>query len=194
MKSMTDTAVDIIHQNIHQRQSIGHLVEPAPNLEQLEKAFLAALTAPDHHRLKPTRFVVIPEDQREAFGELLSQALADTGQTEIAQLERVKNHPYRAPLLVLALTKFVDHPKVPYFEQTLSTGAAIQNFLLSLQSQGFSTMWRSGAVVESNHFKQALKLGENDLISGIIYIGTAVKAIPPRGEIHTNEFVSFWNK
>ncbi len=194
MKSMTDTAVDIIHQNIHQRQSIGHLVEPAPNSEQLEKAFLAALTAPDHHRLKPTRFVVIPEDQREAFGELLSQALADTGQTEIAQLERVKNHPYRAPLLVLALTKFVDHPKVPYFEQTLSTGAAIQNFLLSLQSQGFSTMWRSGAVVESNHFKQALKLGENDLISGIIYIGTAVKAIPPRGEIHTNEFVSFWNK
>ena len=194
MKSMADTAVDIIHQNIHQRQSIGHLVEPAPNSEQLEKAFLAALTAPDHHRLKPTRFVVIPEDQREAFGELLSQALADIGQTEIAQLERVKNHPYRAPLLVLALTQFVDHPKVPYFEQTLSTGAAIQNFLLSLQSQGFSTMWRSGAVVESNHFKQALKLGENDLISGIIYIGTAVKAIPPRGEIHTNEFVSFWNK
>ena len=50
MKSMADTAVDIIHQNIHQRQSIGHLVEPAPNSEQLEKAFLAALTAPDHHR------------------------------------------------------------------------------------------------------------------------------------------------
>lgn len=194
MKSMADTAVDIIHQNIHQRQSIGHLVEPAPNSEQLEKAFLAALTAPDHHRLKPTRFVVIPEDQREAFGELLSQALADTGQTEIAQLERVKNHPYRAPLLVLALTQFVDHPKVPYFEQTLSTGAAIQNFLLSLQSQGFSTMWRSGAVVESNHFKQALKLGENDLISGIIYIGTAVKAIPARAEINSADFVSHWHK
>lgn len=191
---MADTAVDIIHQNIHQRQSIGHLVEPSPNSEQLEKAFLAALTAPDHHRLKPTRFVIIPEDQREAFGELLSQALADTGQTEIAQLERVKHHPYRAPLLVLALTQFVDHAKVPYFEQTLSTGAAIQNFLLSLQSQGFSTMWRSGAVVESKHFKQALNLGERDLISGIIYVGTAVKAIPPRGEINTNEFVSFWNK
>lgn len=191
---MADTAVDIIHQNIHQRQSIGHLVEPAPNAEQLEQAFLAALTAPDHHRIKPTRFVVIPADQREAFGDLLSQALADMGQTEIAQLERVKHHPYRAPLLVLALTKFIDHPKVPYFEQTLSTGAAVQNFLLSLQSQGFSTMWRSGTVVESRHFKQALNLDEHDLISGIIYIGTAVKAIAPRGEINTSEFVSHWNK
>ena len=51
---MTDLTADLIHQNIHQRQSIGHLVEPAPDAAQLELAFQAALTAPDHHRLKPT--------------------------------------------------------------------------------------------------------------------------------------------
>ncbi len=51
---MTESAIDIVHQNIHQRQSIGHLLAPAPNAEQLERAFPAALTAPDHHRLKPT--------------------------------------------------------------------------------------------------------------------------------------------
>ncbi len=192
--SILKSAVDSVHQNIHQRQSIGHLIEPAPNAEQLEQAFQAALTAPDHHRLKPTRFVVIPETERESFGELLSQALADTGQTEEAQLERVKHHPFRAPLLVLALTKLQDHPKVPHFEQILSSGAAVQNFLLSLQVQGFSTMWRSGAVVESKLFKQALGLTENDLISGIIYIGTAVKAIPARAEINSADFVSYWHK
>ena len=191
---MSDIAVEAVHQNIHQRQSIGHLVEPAPSAAQLDQAFAAALTAPDHHRLKPTRFVVVQEAQREAFGELLSQALADTGQTEEAQLERVKHHPFRAPLLVLALTKLQDHPKVPHFEQILSSGAAIQNFLLSLQVHGFSTMWRSGAVVESALFKQALGLTEADLISGVIYIGTAVKAIPPRQEINISEFVSDWKK
>ena len=42
---MTDSAIQIIHQNIHQRQSIGQLVEPAPNTDQLELAFQAALTA-----------------------------------------------------------------------------------------------------------------------------------------------------
>ncbi|OAL82166.1 MULTISPECIES: nitroreductase family protein [unclassified Acinetobacter] len=191
---MTESAIDIVHQNIHQRQSIGHLLAPAPNAEQLEKAFQAALTAPDHHRLKPTTFVVIPDDQREAFGELLSQALIDLGETETAQIERVKNHPFRAPLLVLALTRLQDHPKVPYFEQILSSGAAIQNFLLSLQVQGFSTMWRSGAVVESDLFKQALGISKDDLVSGIIYIGTAAKAIPPRAEIQTSDFVSYWNQ
>ncbi|WP_374665039.1 nitroreductase family protein [Acinetobacter sp.] len=191
---MTDLAVETVHQNIHQRQSIGHLVAPAPNAAQLEMAFAAALTAPDHHRLKPTRFVVVAEAEREAFGELLSKALADTGQKEEAQLERVKHHPFRAPLLVLALTQLQDHPKVPHFEQILSSGAAVQNFLLSLQSQGFSTMWRSGAVVESLLFKKALGLKADDLISGIIYIGTAVKAIPPRPEINVSEFVSNWKK
>ena len=189
---MSDFVIDTVHQNIHQRQSIGQLIEPAPNAEQLEKAFQAALTAPDHHRIKPTRFVVIPDHQREAFGLLLSEALADLGETQSPQLERVKHHPFRAPLLVLALTTLQDHPKVPHFEQILSTGAAIQNLLLSLQAQGFATMWRSGAVVESTYFKHVLGMKENDLISGILYIGTAAKTIAPREAIHTSDFVTEW--
>ncbi|MFW1753573.1 nitroreductase family protein [Acinetobacter wanghuae] len=191
---MMESVVDIVHQNMHQRQSIGHLLQPAPSAEQLELAFQAALTAPDHHRLKPTKFVVISPEQREAFGELLSQALVDLGETEIAQIERVKNHPLRAPLLVLALTTLQDHPKVPHFEQILSSGAAIQNFILSLQVQGFSTIWRSGAVVKSVLLKEALDITAHDLVSGIIYIGTAAKAIAPRAEIDTQHYVSHWHE
>lgn len=181
-----------VHDNIHQRQSIGHLVEPSPNAAQLELAFQAALTAPDHHRLKPTHFIVVQGEQRTAFGELLAEAVADLGEMDPAQIERVRHHPMRAPMLIVAATRFHEHPKVPYFEQTLSSGAAIQNLLLSLQAQGFNTMWRSGAVVESKLFKHKLGLQETDLVSGIIYVGTAFKAIPPRGEIQTVPYVSYW--
>ncbi|RZF50490.1 nitroreductase [Acinetobacter halotolerans] len=190
--SMTDSNIETIHQNIHQRQSIGQLIDPAPNTEQLEKAIQAALTAPDHHRLKPTRFVVITAEHRAAFGEHLAKALADLGETDPIQLERVKHHPFRAPMLVLALTTLQDHPKVPHFEQILSTGAAIQNLLLSLQAQGFASMWRSGAVVESDWLKRQLGLQAQDLISGIIYIGTAAKVIAPRAEIESQNFVKIW--
>jgi len=55
-------------------------------------------------------------------------------------------------------------------------------------------MWRSGAVVESGLFKQALGISKDDLVSGIIYIGTAAKAIPARAEIQTGDFVSYWNQ
>jgi len=114
--SMTDSNIETIHQNIHQRQSIGQLIEPAPNTQQIEKAVQAALTAPDHHRLKPTRFVVVTPELRAAFGEHLAQALTDLGEADPAQLDRAKQHPFRAPLLVLALTTLQDHPKVPHFE------------------------------------------------------------------------------
>ena len=151
------------------------------------------MAAPDHHRLKPTQFIVIEGEQRLAFGELLTNAVADLGELDPVQIDRVKNHPFRAPLLVLAVTRFQDHPKVPLFEQTLSSGAAIENLLLSLQAQGFSTMWRSGAVVESKLLKSALGLAERDLISGIIYVGTAAKEIAPRAEIDINQYVQYWH-
>jgi nitroreductase len=189
---MSDLNFKAVHDNIHQRQSIGHLVEPAPSHDQLNVAFQAALTAPDHHRLKPTQFIVVEGQQREAFGELLAQSVADMAETDSVQIERVKHHPFRAPILVLAVTKFQDHPKVPFFEQTLSSGAAIQNFLLSLQAQGFATMWRSGAVVESKLLKSALGLAERDLISGIVYVGSAAKEIAPRTSIDSQQYVHFW--
>ena len=190
--AMSGLDFQVVQNTILQRQSIGQLVEPAPDTHQLDLAFVAALTAPDHHRLKPTRFIVIQNEQRQAFGALLSDAIADLGESDPVQVERVKQHPMRAPLLVIAATKVQDHPKVPTFEQLLSSGAAIENFILSLQAQGFSCMWRSGAVVESGHLKHALGFAPQDYISGILYIGTAAKAIAPRAPIHLSDYVSTW--
>ncbi|MBF7682132.1 nitroreductase [Acinetobacter sp. B5B] len=189
---MTLSSVDLIHENMLQRQSVGLLADPAPNKQQLDRAFQAALTAPDHHRLKPTRFVIVSEEKRQEFGHLLSQSMADFEDIDPAQVERVRAHPLRAPLLVLALTELTDHPKVPHYEQILSTGAAVQNFLLSLQSQGFSTIWRTGAVVESNTLKKALGLQVRDYISGIIYIGTTDKALQHRTDHSVEGHISIW--
>lgn len=194
---MTDSRIQIVHDNIHQRQSIGQLIEPAPNAEQLDIAIQAALTAPDHHGLKPTRFILIGSEQRQAFGQLLSEVMADltqvAGEADQAQIERVKQHPFRAPMLLIAVTQLQQHPKVPEFEQILSTGAAVQNLLLSLHAQGFATMWRTGAVVESAVLKHGLGLSEHDLISGIVYIGTAAKAIAARAGIDSAAYLRHWN-
>lgn len=189
---MSVSPCQIVHDNIHQRQSIGQLIEPAPNSEQLQRAVHAALTAPDHHRLKPTRFIVISSAQRQAFGELLAESMQAMGEQDQTQIERVKQHPFRAPMLLLAITEVQQHPKVPEFEQLLSSGAAIENLLLSLQAQGFAAMWRSGPVVESKHLKQSLGLKEQDFISGIIYIGTAAKEIAARAPIDLTSYLSEW--
>lgn len=56
------------------RHSVGpkHLVPPAPTQEQVWIAACAALRAPDHQKLSPFRFVLIPDDVRPVLGELFS--------------------------------------------------------------------------------------------------------------------------
>lgn len=185
----------IVHDTIQQRRSIGVLVEPAPSMEQLQFALTMAWSAPDHRRLKPTQFVIIPTEQRAAFAEVLVKTYQhDLGDAaDPVQIEKIRQQPFRAPILVLAFTKIKPHEKVPTFEQLLSTGAAIQNVLLSLHAQGFASMWRTGALVESSYLKQYFGLTEQDYIAGIIYIGSAPRALPPRPDDLTDEFIRIWS-
>lgn len=189
---MQDISVEQALSLIQSRQSIGHLIAPAPTAEQLEQAIAAALTAPDHHRLHPWRFIIIEGEQREAFGELISKSLAEDGETDQHQLDRVKLHPLRAPMILVCVMKYQPHPKVPAYEQILSCGAAIQNLLLVLEAQGFSSMWRSGAAAESAYLKRALGCSANDEIAGLVYIGTSPKQIAPRQPLHVADFLETW--
>lgn len=190
--AMQEITVEQAFNLINGRQSIGHLIEPAPTAIQLEQAIAAALTAPDHHRLRPWRFVVVQGEQREHFGHLLSQSLAEDGEIDLHQLDRIKQHPLRAPMILVCIMHYQPHVKVPAYEQVLSCGAAIQNLLLILQAQGFSTMWRSGAAAESASLKRALGCSANDEIAGLVYIGTSPKEIAPRQNLNVADFISHW--
>ncbi len=46
------------------RESALKLASPGPDQEELDKMFQSALRAPDHGRLRPWRFVVVPEEKR----------------------------------------------------------------------------------------------------------------------------------
>lgn len=173
------------------RQSVGYLVEPAPSLEQLNIAIAAALLAPDHHRLRPWHFILIPTEHRQAFGECLAQCLAQED-IDSAQCEKVKQHPLRAPMILVCVMNYRFHAKVPHHELLLSCGAAIQNLLLSLEALGYASMWRTGDVANSAQVKKALGRAANDEIVGLIYIGTAAKKMLNRQSLSVADFLTTW--
>ncbi len=177
---------------IEARQSVGQLVEPAPNAEQLAQAVQAALAAPDHHRLRPWQFIRVQADARQQMGEVLAQALHAQGETDPQQLERIRKQPLRAPLILVAVATCQNHPKVPVFEQLLSSGAAVQNVLLLLQAQGFSAIWRTGALVDHPLLKSAFGLAVTDQVVGFIYVGTAARELPVRSRLSVDDFLSDW--
>ena len=53
------------------------LVGPGPTAEEMERILTIAARVPDHGKLSPWRFVLVGEDQREAFAKLLRDALAE---------------------------------------------------------------------------------------------------------------------
>lgn len=177
---------------IESRQSVGQLTEPAPDAAQLNQAIQAALSAPDHHRLRPWRFLAVRGADRVHMGQVLADALVAQGETDLAQLERVRQQPLRAPLIIVCVTRVTEHPKVPEVEQVLSMGAAVQNMLLMLHAQGFASIWRTGALAESALVQAAFGLSAHEQIAGFIYIGTAVREIPARTALPVAEFLAHW--
>lgn len=175
------------------RVSQGQLTDPAPDNAALEQAFACALRAPDHRVLRPWRYLVLRGDARRQLGEVFVDATrANNPALDPVEVERLRKMPLRAPLIVVAVTVHKQDPKVPDEELLLSTGAAVQNFMLALHDQGYATMWRTGPLAKAPLVRAALRLSGQESISGFLYVGTAAtepKRIIP---LAVDEFVSEW--
>ncbi len=179
---------------IETRRSVSNLVEPAPGPEALARAFQAAVSAPDHKRLRPWRFLVVEGAARARLGQLMAEGLKQREPgtaTELLQKEIQK--PLRAPLIiVVAATIQPDVPGAPPVEQTLAAGAATQNLLLALHAQGFGTAWKTGPAAYCHIVKTGLGLKPDDQIIGFVYAGSigAPPAAPP--PLAHQDFVTRW--
>lgn len=175
------------------RRSRGQLDKPAPPPEVLEKAFSCALRAPDHRLLRPWRYLVIQDEALARLGEVFAQAsLADRPDMEEPEIERLRKMPLRAPLIVVAITRHRDDPKVPRDEQVLSTGAGVQNFLIALHAQGYSAMWRTGPMAAHPRVMAALGLTVGETIAGFIYAGTAIAEAKLQPPLQQHDYVKEW--
>lgn len=175
------------------RTSQGALIEPAPSHEVLEVAFKAALRAPDHRMIRPWRYMIIQDEARQRLGEcFLQAALQDNPNLLDVEQQRLLKMPLRAPLIIVAITSYKNDPKVPMIEQTLSTGAAVQNLLLALHAQGFGSMWRTGWVGEHATIKQALGLQDNEAVAAFVYVGTPATSAKQPIALNVADFVSQW--
>lgn len=175
------------------RTSQGKLGEPAPDAKALERAFAAALRAPDHRVLRPWRYLVIRGAALAKLGEVfVTAARATNPALDEQEAERLRKMPLRAPMLVVAITIHKFDPKVPDEELLLSTGAAVQNFMVALHAQGYASMWRTGPLAHEAPVKQALGLDSHETIAGFIYVGTATSEPRRISPLPVNDYVQDW--
>lgn len=176
-----------------QRNSFAKLQEPAPKGQSRERIFQSALRAPDHAMLKPWRFLVIEGEQRSRFGELMAETLAKIKpEASDAELEKARNNPFRAPVIVIAICATVDHPKVPKVEQLLSTGCAVHQMLLAAELEGYGGIWRTGPLAYDAQMKSALLLKPDEEIVGFLYLGTPSGKRKEIQKSNTEDYFSDW--
>ena len=153
------------------RQSDSKLTEPGPSIEQLNIIKQAALRVPDHGCISPWQFIVVEGQAREKLGSIYHES-AVAEQQEDKVINRAKELPLRAPMIIIAIAKYQQHPKVPRIEQVQSAGCSVLAMQQAAFAQGLGGVWRTGYFAQSNAVKLALNLNELDEIVGYLYIGT----------------------
>ena len=181
---------------IKSRRSIGNLSIPAPTESQIKAAIDCAVTAPDHKKLQPWRFIVTQGNARHDLGRaFLAAAEAQAAQEGEALSEKTRqktyNMPLRAPVIITVVTQMQVHKKVPPFEQMLSAGAAVQNLILALQAQGFSTVWRTGLLCNEPAVKAYFGVGPDDYVTAFVYTGSSPCDMPTRKPIDIEALLRF---
>ncbi len=181
---------------IKSRRSIGNLSIPAPTHEQMKAAIDCAATAPDHKKLRPWRFIITEGNARHQLGRALLEAAtiqaAREGETLSEKSQtKIRNMPLRAPVIITVVTHMQEHKKVPPFEQMLSAGAAVQNLILALKAQGFSTVWRTGPLCNEPAVKAYFDVSTDDYVTAFVYTGSSPCDMPVRKPIDIEPLLRF---
>jgi nitroreductase len=94
-------------------------------------------------------------------------------------------------MIITVVTQMQVHKKVPPFEQMLSTGAAVQNLILALKAQGFSTVWRTGLLCNEPAVKEYFGVGADDYVTAFVYTGSSPCDMPTRKPIDIEPLLRF---
>ncbi|EKU73671.1 MULTISPECIES: nitroreductase family protein [Sphingobium] len=170
------------------------LIAPGPDDAQLRQILEVALRTPDHGKLAPWRFVIVPQDKREKLAALLEAAYrAEKPEAGRLEIEAMHQFAHQAPTLVVALSKPVAGSKIPVWEQELSAGAAIMNLLHATHALGFAGGWLTGWPSFNDDVRDAFGSADERL-AGFVFIGTPSRALEERPRPDYNDIVSTWDR
>ena len=181
-------------ENLLSRNSPRELIAPVPSNQEMDEVYKAALRAPDHAWIRPSRFIQVTGKGIDKLSTIFKDfASKHIKNIEPSHLEKYKSAPYRAPMIIILVTKITEHPKVPEIGQMLSTAAAAQNILLALHAKSYAGIWRTGKLAFNQKLVEYLSLSPEHRVIGYLYVGTpsgTMKTIP---SLDPEKFITHWD-
>jgi len=174
------------------RKSHNRLAGKAPSKEQVELLMQAALRAADHAQLKPWRYQVYQGDGLLRLSDyFVAVSVKENPQLGEEKKSKIKAKALRAPMIIVAISKTIEHAKVPEIEQVLSAGASVQNLIMAAHFLGIGAIWRTGNLAFNRDLMDQLGLAENESIVGFVYLGEEQGNKRPVAQIDQSDFVQW---
>jgi nitroreductase len=174
------------------RRSVGRFATDGPSDAELDAILQAAVTVPDHGRLRPWRLVVVRDDARAAFGD----ALADAGRAANPDLpapvaEKLRGKAFVAPALVAVVARVDATAKVPAWEQIASASCAGYAITLAAHQLGLGAMWKSSPFSDGPMLRDVLDMTADDQFLGWVNLGRLPEPAPtgPRPAVDLTDIV-----
>lgn len=161
-----------LFETIHGRITVSKVkADPIPR-EIIEKLLSAGVQAPNHHKVRPWRFVVLTGNGRNRLGDVMSASFLERNpSTPPEGLEKTRALPLRAPVVIAVGVDKPSEPKIHEIENIVAAAAAGQNILLAAHALGLGAIWRTGEWARDPKVKEFLGFEADQHILGFIYVG-----------------------
>lgn len=168
------------------------MIAPGPDATQLDAILAIAARTPDHGKINPWRFVIVPDSARGALATLITTAyLAERPEAARQEIETLEAFATQAPALVVVLSSPNRDRKIPVWEQELSAGAACMNLLHAAHAHGFVGGWLTGWAAYSDVVRDAFG-GKHERVAGFIFIGSPSRDLEERPRPDPDSVISTW--
>ncbi len=154
------------------RQSIAEVrPDPVPR-DIIEKLLTAAVQAPNHYKVRPWRFTVLTGEGLNKLGNVIAESFKSRfPQVPEEAMEKEREKPLRAPLLIAVGVDRPSEPKVLEIENICAAAAAVENLLLAAHALGLAAKWRTGDEARDPRVKELLGFAPDQHVISFIYIG-----------------------
>ena len=145
--------------------------DPLPR-EMIEKILSAGAQAPNHHKVRPWRFVVLTGEGRNKLGDVMAASFLERNPaTPPEGLDKPRSLPLRAPVVIAVGADKPAEPKIIEIENISAASAACQNMMLAAHALGLGVIWRTGEWARDAKVKEFLGFEPDQHIVGFLYIG-----------------------
>lgn len=165
---------------------------PRPDAVEMHGFAGIAARSPDHGKLAPWRFTIVPDAGRPAFRALLERAfLAANPDAKPASVDAACQIADYDAAIIVASFEPVESGKIPLWEQELSCGAAVMNLCHAANASGYVCGWITGWA-STDPTVSAAFCGDGGRIAGIICIGSSTATMEERPRPDLDAVVREW--